>query len=95
MNFLIFYKKFAGVVRLILGTSPDEGLGICFAACEELIHLRSFTFFATHFSELCRLDMYPGVEKLVQLKKKKIARNVSHIHPADKYIFPFFSLGFY
>eukprot|EP01147_Barroeca_monosierra_P002107 gene2107-5154_t len=54
------------------GTSPDEGLGICFAACEELIHLRSFTFFATHFSELCRLDMYPGVENRHFLVEKCI-----------------------
>ncbi|EGD83637.1 hypothetical protein PTSG_04245 [Salpingoeca rosetta] len=45
------------------GTSPEEGLGLCFAACEYMIQLQAFTFFATHFSELCRLDIYPSVEK--------------------------------
>uniref|UniRef100_A0A8D2J319 MutS protein homolog 4 n=1 Tax=Varanus komodoensis TaxID=61221 RepID=A0A8D2J319_VARKO len=45
------------------GTSPEEGIGICYAVCECLLNLRAFTLFATHFLELCQLDgLYPNVE---------------------------------
>ncbi|NXN91341.1 MSH4 protein, partial [Rhinopomastus cyanomelas] len=45
------------------GTSAEEGIGICFAACEYLLNLKAFTLFATHFLELCHmLALYPNVE---------------------------------
>ncbi|XP_072853914.2 mutS protein homolog 4 isoform X4 [Pogona vitticeps] len=45
------------------GTSPEEGIGICYAVCEYLLNLKAFTLFATHFLELCQLDtLYPNVE---------------------------------
>uniref|UniRef100_A0A8B9CKP2 MutS homolog 4 n=1 Tax=Anser brachyrhynchus TaxID=132585 RepID=A0A8B9CKP2_9AVES len=65
------------------GTSAEEGIGICYAACEYLLNLKAFTLFATHFLELCHIDaLYPNVENYhfeVQhvrssaLKKEKIA----------------------
>ncbi|NWI25091.1 MSH4 protein, partial [Sula dactylatra] len=45
------------------GTSAEEGIGICYAACEYLLNLKAFTLFATHFLELCHMDaLYPNVE---------------------------------
>ncbi|NXD17225.1 MSH4 protein, partial [Nothocercus nigrocapillus] len=45
------------------GTSTEEGIGICYAACEYLLSLKAFTLFATHFLELCHIDaLYPNVE---------------------------------
>ncbi|XP_071898045.1 mutS protein homolog 4 isoform X7 [Anas platyrhynchos] len=65
------------------GTSAEEGIGICYAACEYLLNLKAFTLFATHFLELCHIDaLYPNVENYhfeVQhvrssaIKKEKIA----------------------
>uniref|UniRef100_A0A8C3GDP4 MutS protein homolog 4 n=1 Tax=Cairina moschata TaxID=8855 RepID=A0A8C3GDP4_CAIMO len=65
------------------GTSAEEGIGICYAACEYLLNLKAFTLFATHFLELCHIDaLYPNVENYhfeVQhvrsstVKKEKIA----------------------
>ncbi|KAG8923710.1 MutS protein msh4 [Tulasnella sp. 418] len=48
------------------GTSPQDGLGISHAIAEELIHLKAFVFFATHFSDLSTtLSRYPSVIKSV------------------------------
>uniref|UniRef100_H2YI01 DNA mismatch repair proteins mutS family domain-containing protein n=1 Tax=Ciona savignyi TaxID=51511 RepID=H2YI01_CIOSA len=45
------------------GTSSEEGVGLCWAISEFLLVQKSFTFFATHFLELCRLEsIYPNVE---------------------------------
>ncbi|XP_077189415.1 mutS protein homolog 4 isoform X2 [Paroedura picta] len=45
------------------GTSTEEGIGICYAVCEYLLKLKAFTLLATHFLELCHLDiLYPNVE---------------------------------
>ncbi|XP_061859958.1 mutS protein homolog 4 [Colius striatus] len=45
------------------GTSAEEGIGLCYAACEYLLNLKAFTLFATHFLELCHIDaVYPNVE---------------------------------
>ncbi|XP_066046759.1 mutS protein homolog 4 isoform X2 [Chamaea fasciata] len=45
------------------GTSAEEGIGICYAACEYLLNLKAFILFATHFLELCHIDaLYPNVE---------------------------------
>ncbi|KAM3841776.1 mutS protein homolog 4 [Vipera latastei] len=45
------------------GTSPEEGIGICYAVCEYLLNLKAFTLFATHFLELCQIgNLYPNVE---------------------------------
>ncbi|CAE7775675.1 MSH4 [Symbiodinium pilosum] len=35
------------------GTSHADGLAICCAVCERLMHLRVYTLFATHFFEIC------------------------------------------
>jgi len=40
------------------GTSIEEGVGLCFAICEQLIQSKAFTFFATHFLELTKLENY-------------------------------------
>ena len=46
-------------------TSHDEGFGICFAACEELLLSKAFTFFATHFVDLTLLStLYPNVNSI-------------------------------
>jgi DNA mismatch repair ATPase MutS len=41
------------------GTSPEEGVGFCFAVCEKLLEINCFTLFATHFLELEALEVYP------------------------------------
>ncbi|PCH33162.1 hypothetical protein WOLCODRAFT_93032 [Wolfiporia cocos MD-104 SS10] len=47
------------------GTSPREGVGISHAIAEELIKLKSYVFFATHFSELTTtLSRQPSVVNL-------------------------------
>ncbi|XP_068674746.1 mutS protein homolog 4-like [Montipora foliosa] len=47
------------------GTSSEEGVGICFSICENLLTKKAFTFFATHFLELTTMDsLYPNVENL-------------------------------
>ncbi|XP_037355926.1 mutS protein homolog 4 isoform X2 [Talpa occidentalis] len=47
------------------GTDTEEGIGICYAVCEYLLSLKAFTLFATHFLELCHIDvMYPNVENM-------------------------------
>ncbi|KAL5469247.1 hypothetical protein EMCRGX_G030476 [Ephydatia muelleri] len=44
------------------GTSREEGVGICYAVCEQLLQTKAFTFFATHFLELTGMDnLYPNV----------------------------------
>jgi DNA mismatch repair protein MSH4 len=46
------------------GTSSEEGVGICYAVCEYLLHSKAFTIFATHFLELSSLEaLYPSVGK--------------------------------
>nr|XP_020758656.1 mutS protein homolog 4 isoform X1 [Odocoileus virginianus texanus] len=47
------------------GTNTEEGIGICYAVCEHLLSLKAFTLFATHFLELCQIDvLYPNVENM-------------------------------
>lgn len=47
------------------GTSPIEGLGIAHAIAEELIRLKCFVLFATHFHELsATLSRQPAVVNL-------------------------------
>ncbi|XP_072505981.1 mutS protein homolog 4 isoform X3 [Notamacropus eugenii] len=47
------------------GTSTEEGIGICYAVCEYLLSLKAFTLFATHFLELCHMDvLFPNVENI-------------------------------
>ena len=43
------------------GTSTQDGVGITYAISEKFILSKAFTFFATHFKELCQLDAYPTV----------------------------------
>ncbi|XP_069934341.1 mutS protein homolog 4 [Oryctolagus cuniculus] len=46
-------------------TNTEEGIGICYAVCEYLLSLKAFTMFATHFLELCHIDvLYPNVENM-------------------------------
>ena len=48
---------------LFVGTSTQEGAGLCLAIAEELAVKKAFTFFVTHFSEMAVLEsMYPNVE---------------------------------
>ena len=56
----------------IVGTSADEGAGICYAICEQFVRSRAQVFFATHFLDLTdMLDAsYSNVEKYVLLKTK-------------------------
>ncbi|XP_020824182.1 mutS protein homolog 4 isoform X4 [Phascolarctos cinereus] len=47
------------------GTNTEEGIGICYAVCEYLQSLKAFTLFATHFLELCQMDiLFPNVENI-------------------------------
>uniref|UniRef100_M3YHF4 MutS protein homolog 4 n=1 Tax=Mustela putorius furo TaxID=9669 RepID=M3YHF4_MUSPF len=47
------------------GTNTEEGIGICYAVCEYLLSLKAFTLFATHFLELCHIEvLYPNVENM-------------------------------
>lgn len=48
-----------------IGTSTHDGLGIAFAVCEELIHIRALVFFATHFQELT--SSLPAYHNVVNL----------------------------
>lgn len=44
------------------GTAVDEGSGICWAICEKLMETNCFTFLATHFPLLTKLEgLYPWV----------------------------------
>ncbi|KAF8752052.1 NADPH oxidase regulator [Rhizoctonia solani] len=46
------------------GTSPIEGIGLAHAIAEEIIKLKAFTFFTTHFHQLTyTLSKYPTVVK--------------------------------
>jgi DNA mismatch repair protein MSH4 len=45
------------------GTSTEEGVGLAHAICEHLLGLDAFTFFATHFHQLCDLEhLYPNAK---------------------------------
>ncbi|KAG9093899.1 MutS protein msh4 [Ceratobasidium sp. 370] len=56
------------------GTSPIEGVGIAHAIAEEIIKIRAFTFFTTHFQQLTQtLSKYPTVVNL-HLAVEKSAR---------------------
>ncbi|KAI0727611.1 muts domain V-domain-containing protein [Fomitopsis betulina] len=47
------------------GTSPGEGMGVAHAIAEELIRVKSYVFFATHFTELTMsLSHKPSVVNL-------------------------------
>jgi len=47
------------------GTSPIEGIGISHAIAEKLIEMKSYVFFATHFSDLSvTLSRHPNVVNL-------------------------------
>ncbi|CAE7201529.1 unnamed protein product, partial [Rhizoctonia solani] len=47
------------------GTSPIEGVGLAHAIAEEIIKIRAFTFFTTHFHQLAySLSKYPTVVNL-------------------------------
>lgn len=60
-------------------TSPKEGVGISHAIAEELIKLKCFTFFATHFHELSvTLSRQPTVVQL-HLSVQKSRRSSSNI----------------
>lgn len=63
------------------GTSSEEGVGICFSICENLLKKKAFTFFATHFLELTTMDsIYPNVENL----HFKIQKNFSEEAACEK-----------
>ena len=49
-------------INIFAGTSPDEGIGLCYALCENILATKAFCLFATHFKELSGLDAYPNVE---------------------------------
>ena len=50
------------------GTSAEEGVGICYAICEQLLATASYIFLATHYLELNNLAaLYHNVEKYVEL----------------------------
>jgi len=58
-------KSLVLVDELGRGTSPSQGVGISHAIAEGLIALKSFVFFATHFSELTKtLSRQPTVINL-------------------------------
>ena len=45
------------------GTSVEEGAGLCYAICEQLIETEAYTYLATHFLELYSLSThYHNVE---------------------------------
>ncbi|CAE6499027.1 unnamed protein product, partial [Rhizoctonia solani] len=47
------------------GTSPIEGIGLAHAIAEEIIKIKAFTFFTTHFHQLTyTLSKYPTVVNL-------------------------------
>ncbi|KAI0307402.1 muts domain V-domain-containing protein [Multifurca ochricompacta] len=57
-------KSLVLIDELGRATSPKEGVGISHAIAEELIKLKCFTFFATHFHELSvTLSRQPTVQK--------------------------------
>ncbi|KZS90242.1 hypothetical protein SISNIDRAFT_551573 [Sistotremastrum niveocremeum HHB9708] len=67
------------------GTSPTEGFGISYAIAEELVHLKSFVFFATHFKEISTtLTRFPNVVNL-HLSVKKGRRSASNIGMTFQY----------
>ncbi len=48
------------------GTSAEEGVGLCYAVCEQLLSCGAYSFIATHFLELNRLaTTYLNVQKWV------------------------------
>jgi len=67
------------------GTSPREGLGISHALAEELIKLKSYVFFATHFNQLTTtLSRQPSVVNL-HLAVQKARRSGSNFGMTFQY----------
>ncbi|OSX68008.1 hypothetical protein POSPLADRAFT_1128862 [Postia placenta MAD-698-R-SB12] len=67
------------------GTSPRDGVGISHAIAEELIRLKSYVFFATHFNELTTtLSRQPSVVNL-HLAVQKTRRTTSNIGMSFQY----------
>eukprot|EP00049_Salpingoeca_infusionum_P014829 m.282526 g.282526 ORF g.282526 m.282526 type:complete len:277 (+) comp15755_c0_seq44:2637-3467(+) len=67
LNYVLCSVKASSLViidELGRGTSAEEGIGLCYASCEHLQGTGAFTLFATHFLELCSLDMYPNVTNM-------------------------------
>lgn len=53
------------VDELARGTSVQDGLGISFAICEDLIQTKATVFFVTHYYELAQLlELFPNVVNL-------------------------------
>lgn len=47
------------------GTAHADGLAICWAVCEKLLEKRVYCLFATHFFEICRLQLaYPSFRNM-------------------------------
>ncbi|KAF9805911.1 hypothetical protein IEO21_08898 [Rhodonia placenta] len=67
------------------GTSPRDGVGISHAIAEELIKLKSYVFFATHFNELTTtLSRQPSVVNL-HLAVQRTRRTTSNIGMSFQY----------
>ncbi|KAF8639396.1 hypothetical protein AX17_001521 [Amanita inopinata Kibby_2008] len=67
------------------GTSPIEGMGICYAIAESLIALKPFVFFATHFVELATtLSRQPNVINL-HLAVQRSQKTKSNLGMSFKY----------
>ncbi|XP_055328886.1 mutS protein homolog 4-like [Paramacrobiotus metropolitanus] len=47
------------------GTSPEEGVAVCWALCEQLLLTKATTLFVTHYEEICDLQhLYPNVHNV-------------------------------
>lgn len=67
------------------GTPPRDGVGISHAIAEELIRLKSYVFFATHFNELTTtLSRQPSVVNL-HLAVQKTRRTTYNIGMSFQY----------
>ncbi|KAI1700843.1 mutS domain V domain-containing protein [Ditylenchus destructor] len=56
-------KSLIIIDELARSTSTEEGIGMCYALCEELISRKAFVLFATHYLDLSLMELnYPVIQ---------------------------------
>uniref|UniRef100_A0AC34GRZ2 DNA mismatch repair proteins mutS family domain-containing protein n=1 Tax=Panagrolaimus sp. ES5 TaxID=591445 RepID=A0AC34GRZ2_9BILA len=72
--------------ELARSTSTEEGIGMCYAICEELINCKAFVLFATHFLDLSSLELsFPAVQNYHFYVQSTVDSNGKEVlHPSHK-----------
>uniref|UniRef100_A0AC35FNI5 DNA mismatch repair proteins mutS family domain-containing protein n=1 Tax=Panagrolaimus sp. PS1159 TaxID=55785 RepID=A0AC35FNI5_9BILA len=72
--------------ELARSTSTEEGMGICYSICEQLINCKAFVLFATHFLDLSSLELsFPAVQNYHFFVQSAVDSNGKEVlHPSHK-----------